>query len=458
MEVSVPLRFYVGASGAGKSTALYREIIARSEKEPDRNFLVIVPDQFTMQTQKDLVCMHPRRGIMNIDVLSFGRLSHRIAEETGQDNRTVLDDTGKSLVLRKLAGRLSGELTVIGGNLNKPGYIHEVKSAISEFMQYGIDEKKLGELTDYARKRGGLYHRLKDLGVLYQAFRSYTEEKFVTTEETMEQLARRIPVSVLVKGAVVAIDGFTGFTPVQNQVLRALMETAAEVIVSVEVDGRENLYSAGGEQDLFHLSKKTLASLSLLAREAGVERGEDVVLTARPVPRFRNNPSLACLEQGLFRYPIRPYEGEAAIEIMEASSQREEVRQVCIAIRRYLRRTGGCYRDVAIIAGNLADYAGFLETEAEVYGIPLYLDRTRGIVLNPFIEYIKGALQIIVQNFSYETVFHYIRSGLADFEPGEADRLENYVLSLGIRGKRKWQTLFTVRTNAKWHANAGYGF
>ena len=111
------LRFYTGASGAGKSTGLYKEIIARSQQEPDRNFLIIVPDQFTMQTQKDLVMMHPRQGIMNIDVLSFGRLSHRIFEEVGADERPVLDDTGKSLVLRGIAGQLKGETAVIGGNL-----------------------------------------------------------------------------------------------------------------------------------------------------------------------------------------------------------------------------------------------------------------------------------------------------------------------------------------------------
>ena len=217
------LRFYIGASGSGKSTRLYQEIIERSMQEPERNFLVIVPDQFTMQTQKDLVCMHPRKGIMNIDVLSFGRLAHRINEEVGEDGRTILDDTGKSLVLRKIAGNLKNETKVIGGNLNRPGYIHEVKSAISEFMQYGIDEKKLEELAGFARKRGGLHYKLKDLEVLYRGFREYTREKFVTTEETMEQLARKLYSSKLIRGAVIAIDGFTGFTPVQNQVLRALM-------------------------------------------------------------------------------------------------------------------------------------------------------------------------------------------------------------------------------------------
>lgn len=148
------LKFYFGASGSGKSTALHKEIVRRSMEEPDTNFLVIVPDQFTMQTQMDLVKAHPKKGIMNIDVLSFGRLSHRILEEVGGDNRVVLDDTGKSLILRKVAENIEEEMPIIGSNLNKIGYIHEVKSAISEFMQYGIGVKELEQLTEYAKKEG----------------------------------------------------------------------------------------------------------------------------------------------------------------------------------------------------------------------------------------------------------------------------------------------------------------
>ncbi len=122
------------------------------------------------------------------------------------------------------------------------------------------------------------------------------------------------------------------------------------------------------------------------------------------------------------------------------------MRQVCIAIRDYLRRTGNCYRDVAVIAGDLAAYASFLERTAALYDIPIYLDQTRGIVLNPFIEYLKSALQIVTRNFTYESVFHYIRSGLADFTPEEADRVENYVLATGVRGKKRWQTIFVRKT------------
>ena len=118
----MPLQFIMGNSGSGKSHFLYEKIIEESRKHPQRNYMVIVPEQFTMQTQKDLVMMHPDKGIMNIDVLSFRRLAHRIFEEVGSDRRTVLTETGKNLMLRRVAILQKDKLQVLGSRMNRPGY------------------------------------------------------------------------------------------------------------------------------------------------------------------------------------------------------------------------------------------------------------------------------------------------------------------------------------------------
>ena len=225
------LQFILGGSGSGKSTYIFDKMIERSMQEPEKNFWILVPDQFTMQTQMDFVARHPRGGILNIDVLSFSRLSHRILEETGGGKEPVLDDTGKSLVLRKVAEELKEEVPVLGGNLKKLGYIHEIKSAISEFMQYGIDEKEMEKMLQYAGKRGGLYGKLKDLGVLYGGFRHYIQEKFITTEETYDRLAMQLEKSKLIKNSVIVLDGFTGFTPIQNRVIEKLMTLSGTEII-----------------------------------------------------------------------------------------------------------------------------------------------------------------------------------------------------------------------------------
>lgn len=440
------LRFCFGPSGSGKSHRIYEEIMQRAAEEPGRNLLIIVPDQFTMQTQKDLVMRSDRDGILNIDVLSFGRLSHRILEEVGTKEMPVLDDTGKSLVLQKVAADLKEQLPAMGSLLHKQGYIHEVKSAISEFMQYGISTQDMDKLITSAQKRGALAMKLKDLKTLYRGFQDYIRDHFITTEETLDVLRRSLSKSKILKGSVVVFDGFTGFTPIQNRLIQELMRVCAETIVTVTIGVGEDPYKMDGEQKLFHLSKKTVADLEKLAAEAEVERGEDLFVKGGP-NRFAKAPALHYLEQNLFRYQYEPYAGEQQeIHMFEALSPREEVHQTALYIRHLIREQGMTYRDIAVVIGDLEGYASYVETEFGQLEIPCFLDRTRGIVLNPMIEYIKSALQLYIKDFSYDTVFHFLRSGMADISREEIDELENYVIRTGARGYRTYSRLFTRRT------------
>lgn len=440
------LQFYFGPSGAGKSRAIYGEITRRAKENPKQNFLIIVPDQFTMETQKELVLLNDRGGILNIDVLSFGRLGHRILEEVGGQEIPVLDDTGKSLVLQKVAADLKQDLPVLGNFLQRQGYIHEVKSAISEFLQYGIGTEDVAKLIEYAKNRGALVQKLRDLETLYRGFMEYIRGNFITTEEKLDVLGRSLHRSKLLPGSVAVFDGFTGFTPIQGRVIGELMRLCGEVIVTLTLGAGENPYVQDGEQKLFYLSKKTVADLTRLAEAAGAGRKKDVFILPDSVDSGRA-PALRHLEENLFRYPASPWEGEQqAIQIFETTAPREEVRQTGLEICRLVREEGLAFRDIAIIMGDLEGYAPHVETEFSKMEIPYYIDRTRGIGLNPMIEYIKSALGLYVRDFSYEAVFHYLRSGLADLSFEEVDALENYCLQTGIKGYRSYSRLFTRKT------------
>ena len=136
------LQLIYGNSGSGKSTYIYEKVIQMAQADRRRNFYVIVPEQFTMQTQRELVCRSENHVIINIDVVSFERLAYRIFDELGIQN-TVMEETGKSLILRKIAEEKGRNLTVLRGNIRKMGYINELKSMISELMQYDISAEKL---------------------------------------------------------------------------------------------------------------------------------------------------------------------------------------------------------------------------------------------------------------------------------------------------------------------------
>lgn len=452
------LQFIFGNSGSGKSHCLYQNIIEQSIRYPEKNYLVLVPEQFTMQTQKDLCLMHPRGGIMNIDVLSFGRLAHRVFEEVGQDNRTVLDDEGKNLILRKIAGNYEDELTVLKGNLKKQGYISEVKSVISEFTQYGVDFERLDEFMDSISPDSYLYYKLKDIRKVYEGFEDYLSEKYITKEEMLDVLSDAVPRSNILKGSIVAMDGFTGFTPVQDRLLGELLKVCDKVMITVEMDEREDPFVYRHPYQLFALSKQMVTSLVKIARDTKTEMEDPVYLYQKPPKRFEHNAELAFLESELFRYSGNQYLREdepgdersgyeGAVSIHEARNPRAEAQYVAEGIRYLVREKGYRYRDVAVITADMNVYADALEKACGMFDIPVFMDHKKSILINAFVEYLRSLLAMAEENFTYDSVFRFLRTGLCGFTDEEVDRMENYCLALGIKGYKKWQQAWVRQTS-----------
>lgn len=457
------LQFIFGNSGSGKSHCLYQSVIEQSIRHPEKNYLVLVPEQFTMQTQKDLCLMHPRGGIMNIDVLSFGRLAHRVFEEVGQDDRTVLDDEGKNLILRKIAGNYEDELTVLKGNLKKQGYISEVKSVISEFTQYGVDFERLDEFMDSINPDSYLYYKLKDIRKVYEGFEDYLSEKYITKEEMLDVLSDAVPRSNILKGSVVAMDGFTGFTPVQDRLLGELLKVCDKVMITVEMDEREDPFVYRHPYQLFALSKQMVTSLVGIARDTKTEVEDPVYLYQKPPKRFEHNAELAFLESELFRYSGKQYrqkdepgkdgpEGKqngyaGAISLHEARNPRAEAQYVAEGIRYLVREKGYRYRDIAVITADMNVYADALEKACGLFDIPVFMDHKKSILLNAFVEYLRSLLAMAEENFTYDSVFRFLRTGLCGFTDEEVDRMENYCLALGIKGYKKWQQAWVRQTS-----------
>ena len=429
------LQFIIGSSGAGKSYYAYKRIIEDSLKHPEKNYYVIVPEQFTMQTQKTLVEMHPGKGILNIDILSFERLAYRVFEETGGDNRKVLEDTGKSMVLQKMVQQHRKELDYLGSQMNKPGYLDEVKSLVSEFMQYDIKEDDLEEMKKKAKDQALLEMKLKDVGILYQSFKEFLKGHYMTGEEVMDVLLKQLPFSQKLKGAELLFDGFTGFTPIQINVIRELLVIAERVCVTVTMDEREDGFTPGKPHQLFFMSKQMIRTLAGLTKELD----DPVYLKSSGKSRFSQAPAMQFLEKNIFRYRKGTYlKEQQEIQIFAADSPLEEMREAARRMAQFVRTCGYHYGEIAVITGNLEEYSKLASQVFEEADIPYFIDEKHSVLMNPFVEYLRAAMEMAVQGFPYESVFRYLRCGMSEVTREQADKLENYVLALGIRGYKKW--------------------
>lgn len=434
------LQLILGNSGSGKSHYIYHKMIQESIKHPNYNYYIIVPEQFTMQTQKELVFSHPNKGIMNIDILSFERLAYRVMEEVGSHMGQVLEETGKSLVLRKVAQEKKDQLKLLGGKLKKPGYITQMKSTVSELMQYDIASDGLDDMLEWAKDKPQLYYKLQDIRVIYQGFCEYLQGKYVTAEGVLDVLCDIIPQSEKLAHSILVLDGFTGFTPIQYKLIRELFQLCGQISITVTLDEREDPFSLGSPHQLFYMSRQMINKLCKLAAETGTEIEEEKWVRDEGKGRFSQSSSLQFLEKHLFRYDLAVDRSKQdQIRIVLCKNPQSEMEQAASVIGRMVREEGCRYKDFAVITGDMEIYSNYAAWAFEEAGIPYFLDEKHTVLMNPFVEYIRALIDMIVQNYSYESVFRFLRCGLSDLQEEEIDEMENYVIALGIRGLKKWK-------------------
>lgn len=469
------LQLIFGGSGSGKSDFVYQKILEQSKSEPERTFFVLVPEQFTMQTQRELVARQEHHSIMNVDVVSFNRLAYRIFDELGMSHLNILEETGKNLVLRRVAEEQQNNLRLLKASMKKTGYISEVKSIISELTQYRIAPSQLDVLIDQENQSPLFRYKIQDIQTMYQGFQDYLQGRFITAEELLEVFSQVASQSELLKHSVLVLDGFTGFTPIQYHLLEVLLKLTKEILVTVTLDSREDPYNSRGIQELFYMSKKTVETLTAIAARQHVMIEEPIWVQHSDRSRFAQSPSLLWLEQNLFRQKPAVYHRQKkestqskaeensisyAVQAKENSAQldayqdiflyslpnpRQELHFIARKIKELVQKQGYRYKDIAIVCGDVKLYGNYAEEIFATYEIPLFLDTTRDILFHPMTEFLKRALLVVEQDFSYEAVLGYLRCGLSGFLMEEIDLLENYLLAENIRGYRRWQKKWVRR-------------
>ena len=437
------LQFIAGPSGCGKSWQAYQQVIRESLRHPERQFLVIVPEQFTMQTQKEILEMHPKKGLLNIDILSFNRLAWRVFAEVGGNSLPVLEDTGKSLVVRHVIAEKKADLHILSRTLDRQGAALEMTSFVSELLQYRV---KPEDLDQWVKAQSEAHHdrlaaKLADVRIVYQAFLDYLEGHYLTTEEVPERLCDVIDRSRLVRGSVVVLDGFTGFTPVQNKVVEKLLRLAADVRIVMTCGSPDELVAGENIHGLFHMSRQMYDKTLALARDTATEVLPVKWIGPSEKSRLAGSPALTWLERNIFRFGKKEaFRGEQKeICILEAADPTAEMRAAAEQILRMVREEGYRWRDFAIITGDLEASGAAAADIFEQAGIPYFLDQKTSVLDNPAVEFIRSAIDMEIRQYSYESVFRYLRSGMSGFSVEETDDLETYVLALGIRNRSQYE-------------------
>jgi ATP-dependent helicase/nuclease subunit B len=434
------VQFVLGRAGTGKTEAIHRQLHKRLMEAPlGSPMILLVPEQASFQEEYALATLPDLGGVMGAQVLSFGRLAHRLLQELGDLTLTPVDDLGKHMVLRMLLERHKEELQMFSRSALQPGFASQLGRLISECKSYGVT---FAHSENLEWGSANLNQKIHDLRLIMNAYEEYLAEGYCDADDMLNRVAVMVPDSAYIRQADIYIDGFTGFTNQEVRVIEQLMIHARQVTIALTLDPSERNASVD-ELGLFHPSLRTYQALETMALEAGVQVAKPLLLTK--AHRFADSPWLHQVEQRYFQWGD-PGEAPAPgrtdeVMLLSAVNRRAEVEAVALQILALARDEGYRWKDMAILLREIGTYADEIATVFTDYDIPHFLDQKRTVMHHPLVELVRSALEVVVTKWRYDAVFRCLKTDLIAPDLAdettvrqEVDRLENYVLAHGVFG------------------------
>lgn len=444
------LRLIYGRAGSGKSWFCLNEMKNSLDKGGDNPLIMIVPEQYSLQADRNMIKVLGSTGIKRADVLTFRRMAYRVFNEVGGLTRQYINSAGKCMILFRVIEELKDHLKVFSKAAKQQGFVNTLLQTFTEMKRYNITSELLKKASLDITDSDTLRMKLEDLGLIFELYQKKISEKYMDADDDLTILANKLELSRQFNGAEFWIDEFAGFTPQEYKVIEMLLHKAERVNISLCTDCLA-LDGQIDHSDVFYPVKNAVRKLIRITREFNISVEPPVVLREEPNYRFKESRELQHLERCYYSYPISKYiEKTRDISIFTAINIYSEVENTARDIIHLCRDRGMRYKELAVVTRNLDGYEKLIKAIFGQYSIPYFIDQKRDIISHPLVMLIISALEVFHRNWTYEAVFRYLKTGLTNIEIEDIDILENYVLACGIRGSR-----WTQNENWEYRMTAG---
>lgn len=401
----------------GNQEALRRYLLSMAAL-PGR-MLIIVPEQYTLQTERELMDSLNLPGFFDLEVLSFSRLTERVFAQAGSDGRVRIDARGKQFALARTLLRCQKHLKYYESAAERQGFIERIGSLIADLKRSGVTPEALSAYADQ-QPEGATKDKMQDLALLYAVYSQQLSGQFVDGEDVLDDMLRRLADSGLAQGARIAVYGFDVLTGEMNRLLTALAQMTGDVQALIIL----------GEEDLFAPALDSAKRLKAAAAEANIpcqfkllspiEEGKapELIHLSR---EYLHSPGM--------EYPFIP----SRIRLYAAPSPYFEAHFVAQEMV-LLHEKGIGYGEMAAVLGD-ANFSSTLATVLQSYHIPAYVVQKLPAVTHGASRFLLSSLRAVSEGYPADEMLDVIKSGYAPLAPEDAWRLENYILSYGIRGK-----------------------
>ena len=404
------------------------EEIRRAALSGEGGRVLLVPEQYSHEAERELARVAGPRLPLYAEVLSFTGLARKVEAELGAAGRKALEPGGRLLCMALALDGVYSRLRVYAGARRSPELQLELLRAVDELSAAGLDEAAVAEA---ARMAGGaLGQKLEDLSLVMGAFLAAVGPEHTDTSERLSRLLSRLPESAFGRSGHIYVDGFTDFTGVESRILFELLSRGADMTVCLTLDSLEE----GSE--VFELSRRTARRLLREARERGVPARTETLEAHADSPAD-------ILAEYMLSYTEARFDAAGRVELYTAESAAAEC-ELAASRAIELARAGCRWRDIAVAVRSFEDYRAQLEAAFAYYGVPLFTARQTDITQKPLPALISAAYECVCGGWEQQDVFAYLRTGLAGLDADECDELENYCFTWNIRGaqwlsERDWR-------------------
>lgn len=414
------LRLLLGKAGAGKTAAIIEEIRQAVAQSKGKR-LLIVPEQYSHEAEKELCRECGDSLSLYAEVFSFTGLARRVMSRCGGGGVPGLDKAGRLLCMALALDAVGSRLRVYQSARKRAELQAMLLSAVDELKAACIASEQL--LSAAALLNDSLGDKLSDLALVLESYDAVVSRGHADPADRLSVLARQIPDSGIDGESCIYLDGFIDFTRQEREIIAAMLRTGAQVCVCLTVD------SLSGESEIYELSRRAARSLLRTAEELSVESAVE------PLDKADGNDELRTFADNMFSYgTTRPELERGAIALYRAESMAAEC-ELAAARCIELVRSGSCrWRDISLVVRGFEDYRATLESVFRHYGVPIYTARKSDMLSKPLPAMIASAYEIIRGGWDVDEVISYMRTGLAGLGEDECDELSGYIFKWQLRG------------------------
>lgn len=421
------IKFYLGRSGVGKSYQMLKEIKKEIEIGKNDKLFLIVPEQYTLQGEMDLIHKMGLPGLLDFEVISFNRLISRVIEALGGLQTTSINTLGKTMLLRKIFNDRHDDLTVFAKAHRQYGFLEEVSETIAELKRANISSDLLTESATKVEKDPLIKGKLEDLSLVFQAYQEGLEDKYTDDEDRINYVLEVLSLWSDIQGAHVWIDGFSGFTAQEYQLINKMSTICESLTIALTTE----LSELCSDADIFGNTKGAYLTIKGNAEEAGVP------FEIKELTEFKRSKEILHLERNFFAFPYNKYDGKVeAIELHSATDKKEELEWIATELVDLVFHHGYEWKDMMVVVSDVEQKAPLIHRLFKQYQIPYFVDMKRDVLNNSFIRLVQNSMQSVLTYFKQKEVIEVLKSGFMPLSLAQINELETYVLKRGITGRR----------------------